>query len=77
MSDAWAVGGLVVLAVEVPVAVLAKEVLGVVLAEEVLVKVLPWLDRHDCGRRVLLCGDQAPMLLVSLQESVAKCNYVK
>ena len=77
MSDAWAVGGLVVLAVEVPVAVLAKEVLGVVLAEEVLVKVLPWLDRHDCGRRVLLCGDQAPMLLVSLQESLAKCNYVK
>ena len=85
MSDALAVGGLVVLAVEVPVAVLAKEVLGVVLAEEVLgvvlaeevlVKVLPWLDRHDCGRRVLLCGDQAPMLLVSLQESVAKCNYV-
>ena len=64
-----------VLTKEVLVVVLAEEVLVVVLAKEVLV-VLPWLDGHVCCQ-VVLCGDQASLLLLSLQESVAKCNYVK
>ena len=61
---------------EVPIVIFTEEVLVIVLAEVLLI-VLPWLDVHACRRWVVFGGSQASLLQASLQESVAKCNYVK